>query len=121
MEVPLGETEMACAFCSSRIRFLPGSDEMEVVRVREEAKSRERAAVAQARMRQELEQEELERWRQTAANVAITVLPVVGRSAARVLFDTALGGSGRGCLGCGCVLPILMLLAGVVSALELMK
>jgi hypothetical protein len=116
MSVPLGETEMDCASCDSRVRFLPDSDEMQVVRAREEVKSRERVTVAQARMRQQLEAEELERWRQTAAKVAIAVLPVIGRGAARSLFEVALGGRG-GCLGCGCVLPILMLLAGFASAL----
>jgi hypothetical protein len=116
MVVPLGETELDCDFCDSRVRFLPGSDELEVVRTREEMKTRERVALAQGRMRQQLEQEEAERWRQTVARVAIAALPVVGRSAGRAVFDAALGRRG-GCLGCGCPLVLLVLLAGVASAL----
>jgi hypothetical protein len=118
MTVPVGEVEMDCAFCDSIIRFLPGTGEMEVVRVREEMKARERVTVAQARMRQQLEEEEAERWRQTAAKVAIAALPIVGRSAGRAAFEMALGGR-RGCLGCGCALPFIVLLAGVASALAL--
>lgn len=120
MVVPLGETEMDCGFCDSLVRFLPGSDELEVVRTREEMKARERVALAQARMRQQLEQEEAERWRQTAAKVAIAALPVIGRSAGRAAFDAALGRRG-GCLGCGCPLALLALLAGAASALALLQ
>lgn len=116
MLVPLGETEMDCEFCDSRVRFLPGSDELEVVRTREQMKSRERVALAQARMRQQLEQQEAERWRQTAAKVAIAALPVIGRSAGRAAFDAALRRGGGGCLGCGCVLPLALTLAGAAAA-----
>jgi hypothetical protein len=115
MLVPLGETEMDCDFCDSRVRFLPGSDELEVVRTREEMKSRERVALAQARMRQQLEEQEAERWRQTAAKLAIAALPVIGRSAGRAAFDAALRRRGGGCLGCGCVVPLLVILAGAVA------
>lgn len=116
MLVPLGETEVDCAYCDSRVRFLPGSEEMEVVRTREELKYRERVALEQTRLRQQLEREEGERWRQTAARVAVAALPVLGRTAGRAVFDAALRRSG-GCLGCGCVLPLLMLLgAGVAWA-----
>ena len=116
MTVPLGETEMDCDYCDSRIRFLPGSDEMEVVRTREELKTRERVALAQTRMRHQLEQEEAERWRQTAAKVAIAALPVIGRTAGRAVFDAALRRGGGGCLGCGCLLPLALLGAGLASA-----
>ncbi len=119
MTVPLGETEMDCPFCGSLVRFLPGSGEMEVVRTREEMKSRERVAVVQTRMRHELEQEEAERWRQVAARVAIAALPIVGRSVGRAAFEAALGGR-RGCLGCGCVLPFVVLLAAAASAVALL-
>src|ERR1700741_3037023 len=96
MLVPLGETECDCEYCDTRSRFLPGSAELEVVRTREEMKYRERVAVQQTRMRNELEQEEAERWRQTAAKVAIAALPVVGRGVGRAVFNAALrrgGGS----------------------------
>ena len=116
MIVPLGETEMDCDYCDSRIRFLPGSDEMEVVRTREEMKTRERVALAQTRMRHQLEQEEAERWRQTAAKVAIAALPVIGRTAGRAVFDAALRRRGGGCLGCGCLVPLALLAAGLASA-----
>ena len=116
MTVPLGETEMDCDYCDSRIRFLPGSDEMEVVRTREEMKARERVSLAQTRMRHQLEQEEAERWRQTAAKVAIAARPVIGRTAGRAVFDAALRRGGGGCLGCGCLLPLALLAAGLASA-----
>jgi hypothetical protein len=115
MLVPLGEVEVDCEYCDSRVRFLPGSDELEVVRTREELKSRERVKLEQERLRRQLEQQEAERWRQTAARVAIAALPVLGRSAGRAVFDAALRRRGGGCLGCGCVLP-LVLLAGAAAA-----
>ena len=120
MTVPLGETEMDCDYCDSRIRFLPGSDEMEVVRTREEMKARERVALAQTRMRHELEQEEAERWRQTAAKVAIAALPVIGRSAGRAVFNAALHRRG-GCIGCGCLIPLGLVLAGLATASALLR
>jgi hypothetical protein len=116
MAVPLGECEMLCDFCDSLVRFLPGSGEMEVVRTREEMKSRERVALAQERMRQQLEAEEAARWRQTAANVAIAALPILGRTAGSAIFDAVLGNR-RGCLGCGCVIPLLALLTGAACVL----
>ncbi len=119
MTVPLGECEMNCDFCDSLVRFLPGTGEMEVVRTREEMKSRERVALAQTRLRNQLEQEEAARWRQTAAHVAIAALPVIGRSAGTAIFRAALGSRGGGCLGCGCVLPIVAVLAAAASALAL--
>ena len=120
MVVPLGETEMYCEFCDSLVRFLPGSEELQVVRTREEMKSRERVSLAQTRMRQQLEQEEAERWRQVAARVAIASLPVIGRSAGRAFFETALGRRG-GCVGCGCPLMVLALLAGGACALAVLR
>ena len=116
MIVPLGETELDCDFCDSRVRFLPGANELEVVRTREEMKTRERVALAQTRMRQQLSQEESERWRRTAAKVAIAALPVIGRTAGRAVFDAALRRGGGGCLSCGCVLP-LVILAGAAAGL----
>jgi hypothetical protein len=107
MLVPLGEVELDCEFCDSRVRLIPGSSELEVVRTREALKHRERLALEQQRLRQQLEQAEAERWRQTAAKVAVAALPVLGRSAGRAVFDAALRRN-RGCLGCGC-LPVLLL------------
>ena len=119
MLVPLGETECDCDYCDTRVRFLPGSDELEVVRTREEMKYRERVALQQARMRQELEQQEAERWRETAAKVAIAALPLVGRGIGRGVFNAALRrGPGR-FLGCGCLLPMLLALASAALAAAL--
>ncbi len=106
MLVPLGEVEVDCAFCDSRVRFVPGTAELEVVRAREELKQRGRVALEQQRLRQQLEQAEAERWRQTAAKVAVAALPILGRSAGRAVFEATLRRGG--CLGCGC-LPILLL------------
>lgn len=114
--VPIGEVEVLCEYCDSQVRFVPGSDELEVVRTREEMKARERVALQQERMRQQLRMEEGERWRQTAARVAIAALPMVGRAASRAAFDAVLRRGGSGCLGCGCVLPIALLTAAAVVA-----
>jgi uncharacterized Zn finger protein (UPF0148 family) len=117
LEVELGQVEVFCEFCDSQLRIVPGEDELAVVRTREEMKYRERVAVQKAILRQRLEREEAERWRQTAAKVAIAALPVVGRSAGRGLFNAALQ-RGGGCLGCGCltlsalVLAVLALIFG---------
>jgi DNA-directed RNA polymerase subunit RPC12/RpoP len=120
MTVPLGETEFDCEYCDSRVRLLPNSEEMEVVRTREEMKRRERVALAQARLRKQLEHEEAEAWRQTAAKVAIAALPIVGRSAGHAFFRAALRqtGAGRGCLGCGCVLPIVLVGLAAAAAIS---
>jgi uncharacterized Zn finger protein (UPF0148 family) len=112
LDVPLGEVEMACPFCESRLRFLPEASELEVVKTREEMKYKERVEVHKLLMRKQLEQEEAERWRQTAAQVAIAALPMVGTAVGRGLFRAALGRRG-GCLGCGC----LSLALGIVAAL----
>lgn len=120
MTVPLGEVEMDCEYCGSLVRFVPAREEMEVVKTREEMKRRERVALAQARLRKQLEQEEAEAWRRTAAKVAVAALPIVGRSAGQAFFRAALrqSGAGRGCLGCGCVLPLIILAAAAVAALN---
>jgi DNA-directed RNA polymerase subunit RPC12/RpoP len=107
--VPLGEVEIDCEYCDSRVRFIPGSEELEVVRTREEMKYRERVALERERLRKRLEQEEAARWRQTAARVAIAALPVLGRSVGRAAFDAALRRGGGGCLGYGCLVPIALL------------
>jgi uncharacterized Zn finger protein (UPF0148 family) len=110
LEVAVGQVEVFCEFCDSRLKIIPGEDELAVVRTREEMKYRERVAVQKAILRQKLEREEADRWRQTAAKVAIAALPIVGRSAGRGLFNAALA-RGGGCAGCGC----LALLAAMMS------
>jgi hypothetical protein len=54
----------------------------------------------------------MDRWRETAAKVAIAAVPIVGRSAGRALFNASLRkGSGCGCLAMlGAVLAALALL-----------
>ena len=113
LEVALGQVEVVCEFCDSSLRMLPGKDELAVVRTREEMKYRERVAVQKAILRQKLEREEAERWRQTAAKVAIAAVPVVGRAAGRGLFNAALA-RGSGCLSCGC-LALLALVAAAAA------
>jgi hypothetical protein len=113
VDLPLGEVQWTCEFCESLIRFLPGTEEMEVVRVREELKSRERLEVEQERIRKEHERQEAEAWRKTATDVAIKALPVIGGSAGRALFRATLGRR-RGCLGCGCVVPMVVTVLGTV-------
>ena len=115
LEVELGQVEVFCEYCDSELQIIPGQEELAVVRTREEMKYRERVAVQKAILRQKLEREEAEKWRQTAAKVAIAALPVVGRSAGRGLFNAALG-RGGGCLSCGC-LALVGLLAAAVSLL----
>ena len=115
LEVELGQVEVFCEYCDSNLRMLPGKDELAVVRTREEMKYRERVAVQKAVLRQRLEREEAQRWRQTAAKVAIAAVPIVGRAAGRGLFNAALH-RGSGCLGCGC-LALLALVAAVAAVL----
>ncbi len=114
LKVPPGEVDVLCDFCESRLTFVPSTQEMEVVRTREEMKRKERVEVQRLQLQKQLEQEEAEKWRQTAAQVAIASLPVVGTVLGRGLFRVALG-RGRGCLGCGCLLPVLGLLAGAAT------
>lgn len=115
LEVELGQVEVFCEYCDSHLRIIPGEDELAVVRTREEMKYRERVAVQKAILRQKLEREEAERWRQAAAKVAIAAVPLVGRAAGRGLFNAALR-RGGGCLGCGC-LGVLLLVMGAFAVL----
>lgn len=110
VEVPLGEVEVFCEYCDSQLRFIPDGEELEVVRTREEMKYRERVAVEKQILRDKLHREEMDRWRETAAKVAIAAVPVVGRTAGRALFNQAVS-RGGGC-GCGC----LALLGGLLAA-----
>jgi hypothetical protein len=119
LDVPLGETETLCDFCDSRLRMLPGTEEMAVVRTREEMKYKERVAVQKAILQKRLDQEEAERWRQVAGKVAIAALPVVGSAAGRAMYGAALR-RGGGCLGCGCTGVLAALGAIVVGLLALL-
>jgi uncharacterized Zn finger protein (UPF0148 family) len=110
LEVDLGQVEVPCEYCGSLLRFLPGKEEMEVVKTREEMKRRERVEVQKAILHKELQQEESERWRQAAGRVAIAAMPVVGEAAGRAAFRAVLDRTG-GCLGCGCAAVILLLVA----------
>jgi hypothetical protein len=110
LQVPMGETEVVCDFCESRLKFLPDSREMEVVKTREEMKYRERVEVRKLVLQKQLQQEEAEAWRKTAADVAIRALPVVGTAVGRGLFRAALG-RWSGCGGCGCLTVILAMAA----------
>ncbi len=114
LKVPPGEVDVLCDFCESRLTFIPSTQEMEVVRTREDMKRKERVEVQRLQLQKQLQQEETERWRQAAAQVAISTLPVVGTAVGRGLFRAALG-RGRGCLGCGCLLPLLAGLATLAA------
>ena len=112
LDVPLGEVETVCEHCASRLRFIPEENELAVVRTREEMKRRERVAVQKEILRAKLEQEEMDRWRQTAARVAIAAVPILGRTAGRAAFGAAVR-HGGGCSGCGCLGLIGAILAMV--------
>jgi len=114
LSVPLGETETLCPFCSSRLRMIPDREELEVVKTREDMKRQERVEVQRIILQKRLDEEESERWRQTAARVAIAALPVIGDVAGRAVFGAVM--QEGGCVGCGC-LPIvgLILLAGTAA------
>jgi uncharacterized Zn finger protein (UPF0148 family) len=117
LNVPFGEFEAVCEYCRSRLRFLPEEKELEVVRTREEMKHRERMEVEKQILRNRLEQEEMDRWRETAAKVAIAAVPIVGRTAGRAAFNAA-AARGGGCGGCGCLGLIAALIgAGVLFGL----
>jgi uncharacterized Zn finger protein (UPF0148 family) len=117
LDVPIGEVEALCEYCASRLRFIPEDNELEVVKTREEMKHRERVAVEKEILRKKFEQEEMDRWRQTAAKVAIAAVPIVGRTAGRAAFNAAAGRTG-GCGGCGCLgLIAAMIAAGAVVGL----
>ena len=115
VKVPLGEVEVHCEYCGSQLRFIPEAEELEVVRTREEMKYRERVAVEKQILRDKLQQEEMDRWRETAAKVAIAAVPVVGRTAGRALFGAAVE-RGGGC-GCGCLAVLGGLLAAALALL----
>jgi uncharacterized Zn finger protein (UPF0148 family) len=115
LDVAVGETQVRCPFCVSRLKLVPGKDELEVVRVREEMKRRERVEVQRIALEKELQQQELERWRQTAARVAIAALPIVGQAAGKALFRQALGRAAGG--GCGCALAIALLGSALAAVL----
>lgn len=117
LKVPPGEVDVLCEFCESRLTFVPSTQEMEVVRTREEMKRKERVEVQRLQLEKELQQEEAAQWRQTAAQVAIAALPVVGTAVGRGMFNAVLQRGGRGCLGCGCLLPILGALAALAAYL----
>jgi len=114
IEVPLGEVEVFCEYCDSQLKFVPEAEELEVVKTREEMKHRERVAAQQQILRNKLHHEEMDRWRETAAKVAIASVPILGRSAGRALFNASLrrgGGCGLGCLG---------LLGGLIAMLAML-
>ncbi|OYW01813.1 MAG: hypothetical protein B7X11_03880, partial [Acidobacteria bacterium 37-65-4] len=93
------------------------TQEMEVVRTREEMKRKERVEVQRLQLQKQLQEEEAARWRQAAAQVAISTLPVVGTALGRDLFRAALGYRRGGCLGCGCLLPLLVGLAALAAVI----
>ena len=66
-------------------------------------------------LRNKLHHEEMNRWRETAAKVAIAAVPVVGRTAGRALFGAAVQ-RGGGC-GCGCLAVLGGLLAAALALL----
>jgi uncharacterized Zn finger protein (UPF0148 family) len=115
LDVALGETEVLCPFCASKLRFVPGASDLEVVRTREEMKRRERVEVQRALLEKQLKQEEYARWRESAARVAIASLPVVGEAVGKAAFRAALSrGGGLGCLGAlGGLLLVLLRLLGL--------
>lgn len=113
LDLPLGETEALCAYCGSRLAFVPATEELQVVRTREEMKYRERVAVQQAILRKQLAQEETAKWREAAARVAIAAAPAVGGAVARAAFRTVLGRTAGA--GCGCL--SLLLAAAVLAVL----
>ncbi|MCL4818750.1 MAG: hypothetical protein KJ067_06400 [Vicinamibacteria bacterium] len=118
LHVAMGETEVLCEYCASKLRFVPGHAELEVVRTREEMKRRERVDVQKAILEKQLRQEELARWRETAAHVAIKAMPVVGEAVGRAAFRTAVSHAGGA--GCGCMSSLLAiggLLAGLLALL----
>ena len=112
LDVPLGDVEALCEYCRSRLRFIPEDNELEVVRTREEMKRRERVEVEKQILRNRMQQEEMDRWRETAAKVAIAAVPIVGRTAGRAAFNAA-ASRGGGCGGCGCM-AVLAALAGAL-------
>jgi DNA-directed RNA polymerase subunit RPC12/RpoP len=118
LSLMVGDVEAVCDYCGSRLRFIPGAEEIEVVRTREEMKYRERVAVQKQILRNKLEQEEMERWRAAAGKVAVAALPVIGDVAGRALFGAAMQ-RGGGCLGCGCASVVIVIIAGAILLVKM--
>ena len=110
LDLAIGEVEALCEYCSSRLKFVPEDNELEVVKTREEMKHRERIAVEKQILQNRLKREEMDRWRETASKVAIAAVPIVGRTAGRAAFNVA-AQRGGGCAGCGCLGVIAALIA----------
>lgn len=110
--------DASCDYCASTLKFIPGTDELEVVRTREEMKYKERVAVRKAILRKQLDQEESERWRQAAGRVAIAAVPILGDAAGRAVFGATMR-KGSGC-GCGCLTILGVLGAGLAALLGLL-
>lgn len=115
VQVAVGEIQVVCEYCGSLLRFEPTAGELEVVRTREEMKRRERVEVQKAALRLRAEQREMERWRKTAATVALQAMPVIGDAAGRTLFRGAVR-KGSGC-GCGCLAGLAGLLLAALAVL----
>ncbi len=107
LDLEIGEVEALCEYCASRLKFIPEDNELEVVKTREEMKHRERVEVEKQILRNRLKHEEMDRWRETAAKVAIAAVPIVGRTVGRAAFNSATRSGG----GCGCLGLIAALLA----------
>jgi uncharacterized Zn finger protein (UPF0148 family) len=107
LDLAIGEVEALCDYCRSRLKFIPEDNELEVVKTREEMKHRERVEVEKQILRNRLKHAEMDRWRQTAAKVAIAAVPIVGRTVGRAAFNSAARSGG----GCGCLGLIAALLA----------
>ena len=114
LNLAVGQVEILCEYCDSLLKFVPSSEELEVVRTREQMKYRERVAKQRTILENQLRQDESEKWRRTAANVAIQALPIVGTHAGHALFRAALGRSVGGCAGSGC--GCLAILVGLIAA-----
>ena len=119
LNLAVGQVDILCDYCDSLLKFVPSKEELEVVRTREQMKYRERVAKQRTILANQLKQQEAEKWRRTAANVAIQALPIVGTHAGHALFRAALGRSVSGCggTGCGC----LAILIGLVAALAWLR
>ena len=68
---------------------------------------------------EQLQEEKAERWRQTAARVAIASLPIVGDVAGRTLFGAVMRRGG--CLGCGCLPGLAILAVAIAGAAALLR
>ena len=119
LNLAVGQVEILCEYCDSLLKFVPSSEELEVVRTREQMKYRERVAKQKTILENQLRQDESEKWRRTAANVAVQALPIVGTHAGHALFRAALGRSAGSCAGsgCGCVAILVGLIAAAAALL----